>query len=41
MWFYNFFFILLNIYKANSEANVRFWAEKRRKEEERYKHKWD
>jgi len=26
---------------ANSEANVKLWAEKRRKEEEHYKHKWD
>lgn len=26
---------------ANCEANVKIWAEKRRKEEEHYKHKWD
>lgn len=26
---------------ANSETNVKLWAEKRRKEEENYKHKWD
>jgi len=26
---------------ANCEANVKIWAEKRRVEEEHYRHKWD
>ncbi|XP_050538314.1 uncharacterized protein LOC126903849 [Daktulosphaira vitifoliae] len=26
---------------ANCEANIKIWAEKRRREEEHHKHKWD
>ncbi|XP_050436569.1 uncharacterized protein LOC126843233 [Adelges cooleyi] len=34
--------IICKIHKAaNSEGNIKMWAEKRRKEEERYRHKWD
>lgn len=29
------------LFLANCEANVKIWAEKRRKEEEHHKHKWD
>ncbi|XP_025416399.1 uncharacterized protein LOC112687728 [Sipha flava] len=26
---------------ANNEANIKMWADKRRKEEEHHRHKWD
>lgn len=34
--------VIYQIHKAaNSETNVKLWAEKRRKENEEHKHKWD